>query len=286
MIYIFTAIYAEAKNIIKHYDLKLQQRAGGLKFDIFANEDIRLLITGTGAVNAAAAVGNAGGVFDIGEHDVIINIGSCAMPGQKAGNVYIINKITEEATGRTFYPDMLMKTGLDEAEAFTVSKPFIRGGGSERPESGVYGKVVYEMEAAAIYQAASFFVGPDRISFIKIVSDNGELISKEQMQKAADMAADKIYDHIDQIKEIMREEINHADRKYDADYKDDIERLSDSMCCSKVMKDQLSQIIKYCYLSGIDYRAVEREFYDSKMLPCSSKKEGKICLEKFKNRLL
>ena len=47
MIYIFTAIYAEAKNIIKHYDLK-KQHVAGLKFDIFSNDDIRLLITGAG----------------------------------------------------------------------------------------------------------------------------------------------------------------------------------------------------------------------------------------------
>ena len=58
MIYIFTAIYAEAKNIIKHYDLK-KQHVAGLKFDIFSNDNIRLLITGAGAVNAAVALGNA-----------------------------------------------------------------------------------------------------------------------------------------------------------------------------------------------------------------------------------
>lgn len=78
----------------------------------------------------------------------------------------------------------------------------------------------------------------------------------------------------------------NANAKESTDYKKDIERLSDAMCCSKVMKDQLSQLIKYCYLSDIDHRAVEREFYDRKMLPCSSKKEGKVCLDKFKNRLL
>ena len=104
MIYIFTAIYAEAKNIIKHYDLK-KQHVAGLKFDIFSNDDIRLLITGAGAVNAAVALGNAAGVFGIAGHDRIINIGSCAMPGENAGNVYIINKITEKATGHTFYPE-------------------------------------------------------------------------------------------------------------------------------------------------------------------------------------
>ena len=142
------------------------------------------------------------------------------------------------------------------------------------------------MEAASIYQAASFFIAPDHVSFIKIVSDNGDLISKDEMQEAIHIAEDKIHDYIDDIKEIVQEEKVNANVKESTDYKKDIERLSDAMCCSKVMKDQLSQLIKYCYLSDIDHRAVEREFYDRKMLPCSSKKEGKVCLDKFKNRLL
>ena len=170
MIYIFTAIYAEAKNIIKHYDLK-KQHVAGLKFDIFSNDDIRLLITGAGAVNAAVALGNAAGVFGIAGHDRIINIGSCAMPGENAGNVYIINKITEKATGHTFYPDMLIKTELEEAAAITVPKPFIKDGGSQKSGKCLQTKSVYEMEAASIYQAASFFIAPDHVSFIKIVSD-------------------------------------------------------------------------------------------------------------------
>ena len=258
----------------------------GLKFDIFSNDDIRLLITGAGAVNAAVALGNAAGVFGIAGHDRIINIGSCAMPGENAGNVYIINKITEKATGHTFYPDMLIKTELEEAAAITVPKPFIKDCESQKSGKCLQTKSVYEMEAASIYQAASFFIAPDHVSFIKIVSDNGNLISKDEMQEAIHIAEDKIHDYIDDIKEIVQEEKVNANAKESTDYKKDIERLSDAMCCSKVMKDQLSQLIKYCYLSDIDHRAVEREFYDRKMLPCSSKKEGKVCLDKFKNRLL
>ena len=44
MIYIFSAFYAEAKNIIDHYGLKKKKSPEMVRFDVFANESIRLVI--------------------------------------------------------------------------------------------------------------------------------------------------------------------------------------------------------------------------------------------------
>ncbi len=52
MIYIFSAFYAEAKNIIDHYGLKKEKSPEMVRFDVFANESIRLVITGVGEINA------------------------------------------------------------------------------------------------------------------------------------------------------------------------------------------------------------------------------------------
>ena len=65
-----------------------------------------------------------------------------------------------------------------------------------------------------------------------------------------------------------------------------IDRLTSDMRCSKVMGDQLAQLIKYCRLSGIDYKAVLDEYYTNGLLPCESKREGKKCLFELKQRLL
>ena len=65
-----------------------------------------------------------------------------------------------------------------------------------------------------------------------------------------------------------------------------IDGLISDMRCSKVMGDQLAQLIKYCRLSGIDYKAVLDEYYTKGMLPCESKREGKKCLFELKQRLL
>ena len=52
MIYIFSAFYAEAKNIIDHYGLKKEKSPEMVRFDVFANESIRLVITGVGDITA------------------------------------------------------------------------------------------------------------------------------------------------------------------------------------------------------------------------------------------
>ena len=65
MIYIFSAFYAEAKNIIDHYGLKKEKSPEMVRFDVFTNESIRLVITGVGEINAAAAVSNIGGAYGI-----------------------------------------------------------------------------------------------------------------------------------------------------------------------------------------------------------------------------
>ena len=42
---------------------------------MFVNESIRLVITGVGEINAAAAVSNIGGAYGISPDDEILNVG-------------------------------------------------------------------------------------------------------------------------------------------------------------------------------------------------------------------
>ena len=53
------------------------------------------------------------------------------------------------------------------------------------------------MEAAAVYQAAAFFVGPHRMHFIKLVSDAGERIDQSKITELFALQEDKICGYID-----------------------------------------------------------------------------------------
>ena len=289
MIYIFSAFYAEAKNIIDHYGLKKAKSPETVRFDVFANDSIRLVITGVGEINAAAAVSNIGGAYGISPDDEILNVGCGAGFCNETclGSIFLGNKLTEQMTGRTFYPDMLMKTNLMECEIVTVARVLNEGRDS----------VVYDMEAAAVYQAAAFFVGPHRMHFIKLVSDAGERIDQSKITELFALQEEKICGYIDMLLSVCADMAsidenakgeNIADSNATDDNKSawNMDRLISDMRCSKVMGDQLAQLIKYCRLSGIDYKAVLDEYYTKGLLPCESKREGKKCLFELKQRLL
>lgn len=274
MIYIFSAFYAEAKNIIDHYGLKKEKSPEMVRFDVFANESIRLVITGVGEINAAAAVSNIGGAYGISPDDEILNVGCGAGFSSDIclGSIFLGNKLTEQMTGRTFYPDMLMKTNFRECEIVTAARVLNEGCDS----------VVYDMEAAAVYQAAAFFVGPHRMHFIKLVSDAGERIDQSKITELFALQEDKICGYIDRLLSACADKAQMDDTQSSWN----MDRLTSDMRCSKVMGDQLAQLIKYCRLSGIDYKAVLDEYYTNGLLPCESKREGKKCLFELKQRLL
>lgn len=274
MIYIFSAFYAEAKNIIDHYSLKKEKSPETVRFDVFANDSIRLVITGVGEINAAAAVSNIGGAYGISPDDEILNVGCGAGFGNETclGSIFLGNKLTEQMTGRTFYPDMLMKTNLMECEIVTVTRVLNEGCDS----------VVYDMEAAAVYQAAAFFVGPHRMHFIKLVSDAGKRIDQSKITELFALQEEKICGYIDMLLSVGGNKASIDDTKSAWN----IDGLISDMRCSKVMGDQLAQLIKYCRLSGIAYKAVLDEYYAKGLLPCESKREGKKCLFELKQRLL
>lgn len=282
MIYIFSAFYAEAKNIIDHYGLKKAKSPETVRFDVFANDSIRLVITGVGEINAAAAVSNIGGAYGISPDDEILNVGCGAGFGNETclGSIFLGNKLTEQMTGRTFYPDMLMKTNLRECEIVTVTRVLNEGRDS----------VVYDMEATAVYQAAAFFVGPHRMHFIKLVSDAGERIDQSKITELFALQEEKICGYIDMLLSACADKVsideNAKGKNTVAESAWNMDRLISDMRCSKVMGDQLAQLIKYCRLSGIDYKAVLDEYYTKGMLPCESKREGKKCLFELKQRLL
>lgn len=274
MIYIFSAFYAEAKNIIDHYGLKKEKSPEMVRFDVFANESIRLVITGVGEINAAAAVSNIGGAYGISPDDEILNVGCGAGFSSDIclGSIFLGNKLTEQMTGRTFYPDMLMKANFRECEIVTVARVLNEGCDS----------VVYDMEAAAVYQAAAFFVGPHRMHFIKLVSDAGERIDQSKITELFALQEDKICGYIDRLLTACADKAPMDDTQSSWN----MDRLICDMRCSKVMGNQLAQLIKYCRLSGIDYKAVLNEYYTNGLLPCESKREGKKCLFELKQRLL
>lgn len=313
MVTVYAALYPEAAFLIEEYALKKTETIG--KIQIFSNQQLRVVITGVGSIAAATAVGVVCGKYPVGRQDVLLNLGSCAAvhPGA-VGEWFRIHKITELATGRTFYPDLLKKHPFMEAEILTGSKvcskkdleELYRNGKAQiQNDSGVCSKkdleelyqnhtspwLLYDMEAAAIYQAGSYFYAPDRMIFLKMVSDCGveEIFSGAQLKE-------RMADRAGHVKEFQKESWTvkgFLQQLLESSGENEVskmatagEKLVTDLCCSVTMKEALQQLLKYCELAGRDWQSVIQGYYQNGLLPCDSKREGKRIYEEIRRRLL
>ena len=291
MIYLFTALYAEAQPLIRAMGLRRVRADFG--FEQYEKDDLRLVLTGVGMLAAATAVGSVlAGAKDDSLH--LINWGSCA-GDTKTGTVVLCNKLTDATTGRTYYPDMLYRTDLPEREL--VTEPIVwRGGGFEGKHAAEewHGSkrleqrmILHDMESAAIYAAGSHFLSPDRMHFLKVVTDNGrEEIAPEALSHVMEQAVPKLICYMERVRTAFASRPIGAERYRSKDTESGLQEIFADFCCSETMRLTLIQYIRYWELAGLDYRTRLQRMRDAGALPCRDRREGKKRLEQLRDELL
>lgn len=304
MIYVVTALYQEAHGFIR--ELELKKNTAYAPFEVFDNENagIRLVVTGVGEIAAAAVVAAVCAQDGADAADFLINIGCCAAANAGAdsgcetvdsgmdsgygaahaaqiGDLYVCHKITEQATGKTFYPDILYRHPWKERELVTGMQPLQR--------AAAHG-ALYDMEAAAVYQAGIRFFSPDRMLFLKVVSDFG-IAGKERM--TAEALTGLLEQHVKEVVAFLTNLREAADEeetlRNDGILQEDetvLERLFAALHCSQTMRASARQYITYAALTGYDWKAELKEWYARGLLPCKDRREGKVRLEELKQVLL
>ena len=307
MIHIFTALYPEAKPLIQA--LSLKKRAAQTHYQQFLSEeeDLSLTITGVGPLQAAAVTASVLTDFDAGASDQLLSLGTAAALTACPASMYHVNKITEAVTLRDFYPDMLLNTGLTEASLITGAKLYTK------QESG-YAADLYDMEAAAVYQAASMFLGPHQMNFLRIVTDDG--LTQEEMETgmtvrtvtnaasgteskpavgteaaaprslAAHVTAcveqqvDTIVAVVDKLRALTAAEAagHHVLTENERQL---VDKLIADAHFSKVMADECVQLIRYAALSQLDWQQPIAALYAEGLVPTRDKRAGKIILERY-----
>ncbi len=285
MVYLFTALYCEAHIFIKQF--KLIKNQENTQFQEFYNETtcIRLIITGVGEIAAATAVGSVCSIYKPTTGDFLVNVGICAHTVKNDG-IFLCNKIIEQTTDKTFYPDMLYRHNFYEKTIITGMMPWNGEDNGTKILSSTPAGNLYDMEAAAIYQAGSHFCGPHQMIFLKIVSDSGsvEEVSKGRTMYLMEKYQDCIFDYIGQLSAITQKNRYHQNILCQEE-----EKLLETFCsdlhCSKAMRDSMRQYIRYLTLEKIDYISIIQDMYEKGLLPCKDKREGKLRFEEFKRRL-
>ena len=304
MIYVVTALYQEAHGFIR--ELELKKNTAYAPCEVFDNENagIRLVVTGVGEIAAAAVVAAVCAQDGADAADFLINIGCCAAANAGAdsgcetvdsgmdsgygaahaaqiGDLYVCHKITEQATGKTFYPDILYRHPWKERELVTGMQPLQR--------AAAHG-ALYDMEAAAVYQAGIRFFSPDRMLFLKVVSDFG-IAGQERM--TAEALTGLLEQHVKEVVAFLTNLREAADEeetlRNDGILQEDetvLERLFAALHCSQTMRASARQYITYAALTGYDWKAELEEWYARGLLPCKDRREGKVRLEELKQVLL
>lgn len=298
MIYVMMALYQEAHGLIR--ELELKKNTAYAPFEVFANESagIRLVVTGVGEIAAAAATAAVCARDGADAADFLVNIGCCAAGGcepadrdmdsgygaahaAQIGDLYVCHKITEQATGKTFYPDILYRHPWKERELVTGMQPLQR--------AAAHG-ALYDMEAAAVYQAGIRFFSPDRMIFLKVVSDSG-VAGQERM--TAEALTGLLEQHVKEVAAFLTNLREAADEeetlRNDGILQEDeavLERLFAALHCSQTMRASARQYITYAALTGYDWKAELEEWYARGLLPCKDRREGKVRLEELKQVLL
>lgn len=217
MIHVFSAIECEAAPL-RH----------------LVSDDLEIIITGIGKINAAFAVGRT---FPNGlsrndlKNDVVINIGTCG--SKDLTGIFSVNKITDESSGRDYYPDMIRVSGLNEASLITSDKVVTD------PEPGF----LYDMEASAVYHTASRLISPDRIIFLKLVSDSGDAgsVTRDDVIRLTE-------DHMDTIESV----IEQISRSISIIVPEDNENIYKRLHATSSMKVQIDELIDFARSLGID----------------------------------
>lgn len=162
------ALRPEAVPVIAKFGLKALRAPGNL-FPIYCSKDglNRLVISGIGRVNAAAATAYLASGLPEGAFSAWINFGIAGSGLPRFGQVFLAAKVTEETTGKSWYPFSLVPRKLEppRAEVITVDEP------AERSDVSAS---LFEMEAAGFYRTALRVSTMEFCHVVKVVSDDPE----------------------------------------------------------------------------------------------------------------
>ena len=175
---IVTALHVEARPLLDHF--KLKKDTASSRIPLFRNDDACLAISGTSKLKSAVATTWLLSQFADLEGVALLNFGLCGSGDPKipVGELFLINKITDAATGRSFFPDILFRHTLRECSLATYDRPVVENQLSDKSDRLV------DMEASGFFQAAASFLPPDRILCAKLASDHLEerRLSKQRLE--------------------------------------------------------------------------------------------------------
>ena len=164
---ILTALKAESDPLIASFDLS---RSSLFDFPVFVNSTQEIYLIGLGVGKSKVEYRINKFIDKINEPLMqFINIGVAGsnQSFSEIGDIFLINKITDEQFGHFYYPDILIDHSMIESDIVTVMDMV-------NDKDNIYNSLV-DMEASEIFRVCSPMIPIHNIAFIKIVSDHMEI---------------------------------------------------------------------------------------------------------------
>ncbi len=230
MINLVTALPAEAAPIIKHWRLKKSNRTH--PFTLFCRDDIRLVVSGIGKCNSAAATAWLAGIESSyrQRNSVWLNIGIAGHAALTTGTLVCANRVLDASTRQSWYPTL-------------INNPFTKAGIQtvDQPVSDYPAELVVEMEASGFYPTALKITTSELAQCFKVVSDN---TANPLSAVTADTARTLIGDHLSTVENQLQVLLALA-AHCDATDTSDIELLFESQWrFSATQKSQLQRLLQ------------------------------------------
>ncbi len=235
MLNIVVALACEAKPIRRFFSL--QRSATGQSFPVYQNDEMRLIISGVGKVNAAAAVAylQALGNESSGKW---LNIGVAGYADLDVGELILINRITDKTTGENWYPPIVYKHTCRTGALITV----------DAPQTDYQGETAFDMEASGYYPTATRFASGELVQCIKVISDNRQqTIESINASRIERLIADNM-DNIDKLASAL----NGLHNSLPDVENDTFAALIGAWHFTATQRHQLNDLLKACHARGVD----------------------------------
>lgn len=280
MIYISTALHAEALPVIQHYGLKRVHRPG--PFELYQGDGMKLIVSGIGILPGAIAVSSLLTAEAAGMNDVYANIGSSGAAADRfsIGDAVLCHKIIHHDTRRSGYPDILIRHGFQEGVLETFSHPV---GARHLPE--IQGELV-DMEGAGIFEAASRFLAPHQMIIVKVISDSVQEQGAWQEKIDPELTAEHMRKHLPTFDQLLEDTHAIVNQSTDILKDSDLQHIQQTAECLRLtatMTYQLEQWVKqYKIRTGEESLPLQ----GIPLNPVKTKREGKMRFEELRAQFL
>lgn len=199
MTHIITALHAEAKPIIRHFNLRKLENSNIFEAYTNSTHTITLTISGIGKLASAAAVIHTLNISPSSNIRSWLNIGIAGHKSLDLGTPVIANKIIDNGTKQTWFPQIVFKSRLLSLPIMTLDTAT-----DQYPDD-----LMLDMESAGFYSSACKVATCELAHCLKIISDNEHThyqeLNKNIIQSLIENNIEEIARLIDSLKTLSLE---------------------------------------------------------------------------------